>query len=151
MEGLGSSLFPALWQKQLEWGPGWGSRQREWGVPSKPLFWGKAPFSGRVWGRAPSRHGDITHRSSRPPALHLLPLLLPPLHPPPLRSRWVHQLLPGIWGRNRQTDSSPCSGWGVVREKSQAATGIEDLSPAAHHIPSRHLRILWRLWRLRSR
>lgn len=113
---------------------------------------GEGPFSGRVWGRAPFRHGDITHRSSRPLALHLLPLLPPPLHPPPLRSHWVHQLLPGIWGRNRQTDSSPCSRWGWgERVKSQAATGMEALSPAAHHFPGRHLRILWRLWRLRSR
>ena len=117
MEGQASSLCPTLWQKQSWTG---GSRQQEWGVSSKHHLRGKTPCSGRVWGRAPSRRGDITHQSSHPPALHLLarpPLLRPPL----LRSRWVHQLLPGIWGRNRQTDSSPCSGGGGVEGEKSAS------------------------------
>lgn len=131
-----------------------GSRQWEWGVASKPLLWGKAPFSDRVWGRAPSRQGNITHQSSHPPALHLLALPLPlPLRPPPLRSHWVHQPLPDIWGRNRQTDSSPCRGWGDSGEGEKLGSHQDGgpQSPAAHHVPSWHLRILWRLWRLRSR
>lgn len=104
VEGLQSSLCPTVQQTELESGEaGNGSGEL---LPS--LFSrARPPFSGRVWDRAPSRQGDITHQSSHPPALHLLALLPLPLRPPPLRSRWVHQPLPGIWGRNRQTDSSP--------------------------------------------
>lgn len=103
VEGLESSLCPTLQQS-------WSGGKQAMGVGSSfqaSSRGGRPPFSGRVWDRAPSRQGDITHQSSHPPALHLLAPLPLPLRPPPLRSRWVHQPLPGIWGRNRQTDSSP--------------------------------------------
>lgn len=128
-------LYYSLAGTELEWRG--GSRQWEWGSSFQASSLGEVPLFLQGLGQAPSRQGDITHRSSHPPALHPL-ALLPPLHPPPPpRSRWVHRPLPDIWGRNRQTDSSPCRRWGVVvRVKSGSNQDGASQSPATHHIPA---------------
>lgn len=124
MEGLGSSLSYPLEETELAWGE---SRQQEWEFLPSLCSGGRPPLlAGSRVGPLPGRM--ITHQSSHPPAQHLPALLPHPLHrPPPQRSCWVHQPLPDIWGRNRQTDSSPCRGLGgmMVRVQSQAATSTE--------------------------
>lgn len=128
MGGVGPGVQPLSYPQAASTGKGKAGNGSGGFRPS--LFSrGRTSFPSRIWGRAPSRQNNITHQSSHPLALHLLVLLPPPLLPPP-RSHWVHQPLPGIWGRNRQTDSSPCRDRGMVRTKSQAATGMEEPEPS---------------------
>lgn len=96
--GLGpASILPS--SRMLEGRAGNGCKGEGMFLPTTFVEDG-SPFPAGS-GQGPSRQSNITHQSSHPLTLHLQALLphLPPL--PLLRSHWGHQLLPGIWDRNR--------------------------------------------------
>lgn len=151
MEGLGSSLSYPLEETELAWGE---SRQQEWEFLPSLCSGGRPPLlAGSGVGPLPGRM--TSHISHLIPQLSIFRLSFLVL--------FIVFLLRGHVGFislcqtfRAGTDKQivlPAEGGGDDGEgtKSGSHQHGEAQSPASHHTPSWHLRILWRLWRLRSR